>query len=124
MRKFLIQILINAVGLYVAFYLLKGTYLFPSSNSWTDLLLLAVIFGLVNTFIRPIFMTLGCPLIMLTLGLGTLLINTLMFWLAGVIGNQFGIGFTVNGFLGALFGAIIVSLVSLLLGGFLKREER
>jgi len=124
MRKFLIQILVNAVGLYVAFYLLKGTYLFPSSESWSSLLLLALIFGLVNAIIRPIFMTLGCPLILLTLGLGTLLINTLMFYLAGWIGNQFGVGFTVNGFIGALLGAIIVSLVSLLLGGLFKKEKR
>ena len=124
MRKFLIQILVNAVGLYVAFYLLKGTYLFPSSESWSSLLLLALIFGLVNAIIRPIFMTLGCPLILLTLGLGTLLINILMFYLAGWIGNQFGVGFTVNGFIGALLGAIIVSLVSLLLGGLFKKEKR
>lgn len=124
MRKFLIQVLVNAVGLYVAFYLLKGTYLFPSSESWSSMLLLALIFGLVNAIIRPIFMTLGCPLILLTLGLGTLLINTLMFYLAGWIGNQFGVGFTVNGFIGALLGAIIVSLVSLLLGGLFKKEKR
>lgn len=120
--KFLIRLITNAIGLYLAVYLLKGTYIFPSTENWVDYLWLALIFGLVNAFIRPLVMVLSCPIIILTLGLGTLLINTLMFWLAGVIGNQFGVGFTVNGFLGAFLGALIVSVVSFILSLIFKSK--
>jgi putative membrane protein len=56
------------------------------------------------------------------LGLGTLLINTLLFWLSGIIGNQFGIGFTVAGFWPAFFGALITTLVSIALTLLVKDE--
>ena len=61
-------------------------------------------------------------MIILTLGLGTLLINTLLFWSSGWIGSQFGIGFTVDGFRPAFFGALLVSLVSWVLTLLLKDE--
>jgi putative membrane protein len=66
----------------------------------------------------------GCPIIILTLGLGSLLINTLLFYLAGVIGSNFGVGFTVSGFWPAFFGALIVSVVSFILSMLLKDELR
>lgn len=120
--KFIIRLLSNAVGLYLAIYLLRGTYIFPSTDNWIDYLWLALIFGLVNALIRPLVTVLSCPIIILTLGLGTLLINTLMFWLAGVIGNQFGVGFTVDGFVGAFLGALIVSIVSFVLSLIFKTK--
>jgi putative membrane protein len=67
---------------------------------------------------------LTCPLIILTLGLGTLLINTLMFWLAGELGKSFGFGFTVDGFWPAFWGAIVVSLVSVVLSSVLGVQKR
>lgn len=118
--KFILRFLSNAVGLYLAVYLLKGTYITPQSDNWVSYLWLALIFGLVNAIIRPLLMVVSCPFIVLTLGLGTLLINTLMFWLAGWIGTHFGVGFTVNGFLGAFFGALIVSIVSFILSLIFK----
>jgi len=121
--KFVIRLIVNAVGFFVAFYLLRGTYLFPQSTAWTSYLWLALIFGLVNAIIRPLLMVVSCPILILTLGLGTLLINTLMFWLAGVIGEQFGVGFTVNGFIGAFLGALIVSIVSFILSLFFKEAK-
>jgi len=120
--KFIVRLITNAVGLYLAVYLLKGTYIFPNSEAWTSYLWLALIFGLVNAIIRPLLMVVSCPLLILTLGLGTLLINTLMFWLAGVIGTQFGVGFEVSGFMGAFFGALIVSIVSFVLSLFFKER--
>lgn len=121
--RLIIKLLINAVALYAAVWLLNGTYIFPSTDNWLDFIWLALIFGLVNAIIRPIVLALSCPIIVLTLGLGTLLVNMLMFWLAGWIGNQFGVGFTVNGFLGALFGALIVGVVSFILSAIF-REPR
>jgi putative membrane protein len=113
--KFVLRLIINAVSLYLAIYLLRGSYIFPSTDQWVDYIWLALIFGLVNAFLRPLAMVVSCPVIILTLGLGTLLVNTLLFWLSGLIGNQFGVGFTVNGFFGAFLGALIVSVVSFIL---------
>lgn len=121
--RFIIRLLINAVGFYAAVYLLGGTYIFPESTNWTSFLWLALIFGLVNAIIRPLLMVVSCPIIILTLGLGTLLINTAMFWLAGVIGTQFGVGFTVNGFVGAFLGALVVSVVSFVLSLFFNKPK-
>ncbi len=121
--RIIIKLLINAVALYAAVALLNGTYLFPSTDNWLDFIWLALIFGLVNAIIRPVVMALSCPIIILTLGLGTLLVNMAMFWLAGLIGNQFGVGFEVNGLLGAFLGALIVSVVSFILG-LIFRESK
>ena len=121
--RFIIRLLVNAVGFYAAVYLLGGTYIFPESTNWTSFLWMALIFGLVNAIIRPLLMVVSCPLIILTLGLGTLLINTAMFWLAGVIGTQFGVGFTVNGFVGAFLGALVVSVVSFVLSLFFNKNK-
>jgi putative membrane protein len=85
-------------------------------------LALAVIFGLINALLRPLIEVLTCPLIILTLGLGTLLINTLLFWLSGLIGQQFEVGFTVDNFWAAFFGALVVTLVSTILTLLVKDE--
>ena len=81
-----------------------------------------MIFGLVNAVIRPILTVLSCPMIILSLGLGSLLINTLMFYLTGLIGTQFGVGFTVDGFWPTFLGGLIVSIVSFVLSMFFSSE--
>ncbi|MBI4928132.1 MAG: phage holin family protein [Anaerolineae bacterium] len=122
MNKLLIRLGINAVALYAAIYLLSGNGVTPQFEQWWQILWLALIFGLVNAIIRPIVTLLSCPLLILTLGLGSLLINTLMFFLAGWIGTQFGVGFTVEGFVPAFLGGLIVSVVSFILSLFFKEE--
>lgn len=124
MKNFLIRLGINAVALYVAVAILNGSYLYPQTESWLDFIWLALIFGAVNALIKPLLVVLSCPLIVLTMGLGTLLINAAMFALAGWVGTRFGVGFEVNGFLGAFFGALIVSVVSFFLGMVFKEERR
>jgi putative membrane protein len=115
MERFLIRLVINSVALYAAVALLNGHGINPQTTNWIDFIWLALIFGLVNALLKPLLTVLTCPLIILTLGLGTLLINTLLFYLAGVIGTSFGVGFTVNGFWPAVLGAIIVRVVSFML---------
>jgi putative membrane protein len=120
MVKFFLRWLINAVGLYVAVYFVPGVTAQnpnPLSFIW-----LALIFGLLNAFLRPLLNLLALPLTCLTLGLFTLIINTFMFWLAGVIGTNFGVGFSVDGFLPAFLGGIVVSLVSVVLSLIFKEE--
>ncbi|MCL4560167.1 MAG: phage holin family protein, partial [Chloroflexi bacterium] len=112
------------VALFAAIALLQGNGIHPQSTNWLSFVWLALIFGLINAVLRPILNFLTCPLVILTLGLGTLLINTLLFYLAGLIGTQFGVGFTVDGFVPAFLGALIVSVVSIVLTLLLKDELR
>ena len=122
MVKFILRLIINGVGLYVALLILQGHGITVQSTNWLSFIWLAIIFGLINAFLRPIIKLLTCPLLVLTLGLGTLLINTGLFYLAGYIGSQFGVGFTVDGFLPAFLGALIVSAVSIVLSLVFKEE--
>lgn len=124
MKKFLIQLVVNAFAFFVAITLLRGHGIEPQGNTWTSYLVLALIFGLINAIVRPIVTVLGCPVIILTLGLGILLINTLMFYLTGWIGTRFGYGFTVSGFIPAFLGALIVSVISVALNWMLRDELR
>ena len=124
MKKFLIQLVVNAVALYAAVAIMNGHGIDPQSTNWLAFILLALIFGLVNAILRPLLTVLSCPLIILTLGLGTLLINTLLFYLAGQFGKIFGVGFTVEGFLPAFLGALIVSIVSFILSLAFREATR
>lgn len=122
MKKLLIRLAINAVALYAAVALLQNRGITPQSENWLSFIWLALIFGLVNAFIRPLLVVMSCPLLVLTLGLGTLIINTIMFVLAGWIGTQFQVGFLVENFWAAFLGALIVSIVSFVLEAFFKDD--
>jgi len=124
MKNFIIRLIINAVALYVAVALLNGRGLTPQTNYWLSFIWLALIFGVVNAILKPVLTILSCPILILTLGLGTLLINTLLFYLSGLIGTSFGVGFIVNGFWIAFLGALIVSVVSFILIMILREELR
>jgi len=119
--KLLVRLAINAIALYSAIYVVDG--IVPQSDNWVSLLWLALIFGVINAVLKPILKFVGCGFIILTLGLGTLIINTFLFWLAGVIGQQFGVGFTVTGFGAAFLGALITSVVSFILSQFIKDDR-
>jgi putative membrane protein len=120
MTKLLLRLVINMLALYAAIALVPGIE--AQSENWLSFIWLALIFGLINALLRPLLMLLTCPLIILTLGLGTLLINTLLFYLAGVIGQAFNVGFTVDGFWQAFLGALVVSIVSMVLSLLLRDE--
>lgn len=125
MRKFIIQLAINAFAFFVAISILNGNGIEPTGpNVWLNYVLLALIFGVINAVLRPILVVLSCPVIILTLGLGMLLINTLLFYLTGLIGTRFGFGFTVDGFLPAFLGALIISLIGMFFNGLLRNQMK
>lgn len=124
MKKLILQLIINAVAFYAAVTLLRGEGIVAQGNGPLDYLLLALIFGVINAVVRPILSVLGCPFIILTLGLGILLINTLLFVLTGWVGTRFGVGFTVDGFWPAFLGALIVSVISWVLSLVLHDEMK
>jgi len=93
-------------------------------EAWKVFAVMAVILGLVNAVVRPILKLLSCPLIVLTLGLFVLVINGLTLWLASTLAVRwFRVGFHVDGFLPAFLGALIVSLVSVILTALTRESD-
>ncbi|MGH2428831.1 MAG: phage holin family protein [Candidatus Limnocylindria bacterium] len=107
-----IKILVNAGALWVAELLLPGIVF---TGEWWKLLLVAFIFAAVNTFVRPVLRILTLPITVVTLGLFLVVINALMLLLTSAISSELNLGFSVDGFLTALVGAIIISFVGLVL---------
>lgn len=120
--RLLLRWIVMAIALAVAAWTVPGIDV-TDQNGTITVLLMAAVFGLVNAFIRPLITLLSCPLVLLTLGLFTLVINGLCFSLASWIAQSLGIGFVVNGFWPAFWGAIVVSIVSFLLSLFLPDEN-
>jgi putative membrane protein len=125
--RFIIRTIAAAVALWVAVQFIDGIDVSAPANSaryWGVLLLVALIFGLVNAVVKPIVKALGCAIIVLTLGLFLLVINAAMLLLTSWISSQLDIPFHVDNFYPAAFwGAIIVSVVSWLLGLFIPDND-
>ena len=112
MRDFLIHWLITAVALAATAYLLPGIQV----GSLAPLLLAALVLGLVNAFVRPLLVILTLPITILTLGLFYLVVNGAAFALAAALVP----GFRVSSFGSAIVGALLVGLVSWILGWLLR----
>jgi putative membrane protein len=121
MNRFLIRWIINSLAVWAAVSFVPGIIW---TNDWISIIVLGLILTLVNGIVRPLAKLVGCLPIILTLGLFTLIINAFLFWLTGQIGLAFGMGFTVDGFLPALLGGLVVSVVSLVMGMFLRDNAR
>ncbi|MEU8146100.1 phage holin family protein [Nonomuraea sp. NPDC052129] len=124
--RFIIRTLAAAVALWVAIQFVPGIQIAGSNTPkyWGTLLIVALIFGLINAIVKPIIKTLGCALIVLTLGLFLLVINAAMLLLTSWISGQLDIPFHVANFYPAAFwGAIIISVVSWLLGLFIPDND-
>ena len=114
------RILINAAALWAATKLIPGV---SFDGSWTALLLVALVFGVLNVCIKPILMVLTFPFLLLTIGLFTFVLNALMLWLTSAASGALGLGFHVSGFFAAFFGALVVSIVSFMLSLFVSSER-
>ncbi|MBA3553191.1 MAG: phage holin family protein, partial [Gemmatimonadales bacterium] len=110
MRSLVLHWLLNAAALWTAAYLLPGL---EFTGGVVDLLLVAAVFGIVNSLLRPILTVLTCPLIVVTLGLFTLVINAVMLLVTGWLSARWDLGFAVSGFWAAFWGGLVVGLVSL-----------
>lgn len=110
----------NAVALWVAAYFLEGL---SFTGDLVRLLVVAAIFGMVNSFLRPVLTVLTCPLIVLTLGLFTLVINAVLLLATGWLSERWDLGFSVAGFWPAFWGGLVVGLVSLALTLLFPKPE-
>ena len=109
--RILIRWLVTVAALLAAVLVVPGIEV--ERDGWAAVLVMGAILALINTFIRPIMALLSCGCIVLTLGLFLLVINALTLWLAAYItGDLLGLGFRIDGFWPAFFGALIVSVVS------------
>ncbi|MGY1452086.1 phage holin family protein [Streptomyces sp. SS8] len=114
MVNFLVRTIANAVALAVAVWLLDDITLTgdDTAGKTLTLVLVALIFGVVNAVVKPITKLLSLPLLVLTLGLFTLVINALMLMLTSWLAEQFDLAFRVDGFWTAVLGALVISIVS------------
>jgi putative membrane protein len=116
--RIIIKWLLSAVALLAVAYLYSGVQV----NSFGSALIAAAVIGLLNMIVRPVLVVLTLPVTIVTLGLFLFIINALLFWAAsGLLG-----GFHVSGFLAALIGSLLYSLLGLLiesaLGGLLSKR--
>jgi putative membrane protein len=119
MTKFVLRWAINVVAIFLAIRFVPGISL---ESGWLSVIWLALILGLLNAFLKPLLSLLTCPLIIVTLGFFTLLINTFLLWLTGQVGQIVGIHLTINGFWPAFLGGLVVSIVSVVMTLILKDE--
>ena len=119
--RLIVRWVVAALALFVAERLIDGITV--SGNAWVAFAAMAVVLGLVNALVRPLLKMLSCPLIILTRGLFTLVINALMLMLASWIAQTLGIGFQVAGFWPAFLGALIVSIVTVVLSALVPDDD-
>jgi putative membrane protein len=120
-RSLLLHWIFNAAALWAAAALIPGL---DFTGGPGRQLLVAAVFGIVNSTLRPLLTILTCPLIVLTLGLFTLVINALMLQLTGWLSESWDLGFSVSGFWSAFFGGLVIGLTSVVLSGVLEKKSR
>lgn len=123
--RMLLTVLTGAAGLAVAAWMFDGISIGGADRNEqvVTLLLVAAIFGVVNAFVRPIVALLSIPFYILTLGLFFLVVNALMLLLTSWIADQVGIPFKVDGFWTAVFGGLVISLASAVIGMLLPEPR-
>ena len=107
----LVRLLINAIALWFTAWLIDGVHL---SGNLLEIAIVAVVFGVVNTFIKPVVLLLSLPMLLLTLGLFTFGVNAAMLALVASL----TLGLTIDGIGSALLGSIVVSIASFVLSAF------
>ena len=117
MKNFLIRIVVNALALAVAAWLFDGIEM---SDDVLDVLLVALVFGILNAILKPILLLFSLPLLIVSLGLFALVVNAVMLMVTARLMDDFD----VSGFWSALGGSIVISIVTIVLGRALKDGER
>ena len=131
--KLLVRWVIVSLALFAAAWLIPGIQV--EGTAWIVYAVMALILGLANAVVRPLLKFLTCPLIILTLGLFTLIINTATLWVSSWVAvNWLGIGFYIQGFetgniyvapfWTAFLGALVVSIVTAILSVLVKEDKK
>ena len=123
--RFIVRLLINAFALWLTTLIVSGVKVVPFEPGGTvetvlTFLLLALIFGVVNGVIGNLIRIVAFPLYVLTLGLIALIVNGLLLLLVAWISSLIGFGLTVDGFWWGVLGALVLGLISWLIGILLR----
>ena len=118
--RVILRLLITAAALWVAVKFVPGI---SFTGNPVLLLVVALVFGVVNTIVKPIVTLLSLPAVILTLGIFLLVINAFMLWFTGWISARLGLGFQVDGFGAAFLGGIVVGLVAWALSVVLAEQK-
>lgn len=129
MRNFALKTAINGVALWLAAIALSEIRLGETapalSNRLVTILLVALVFGAVNAVIKPVVMFFSFPMILLTLGLFTIVVNAVMLAATAGVAGALGLDFYVDSFFwSAIVGALIISFVSMLLNVLIRDSSR
>jgi putative membrane protein len=124
--RFLIRVLASAAALAVATAVVPGIELTTGSVASKALTLIAValIFGVINAFLKPIVKIVGCLFYILTLGLIALVVNALLLWLTSWLADKLNLPWHITGFWPAFWGALIVSVVTWLLSILIREPDK
>ena len=112
MQQLMLRLIINALSLAAAIKLITGI---SFVGEWWKIIGIAAVFGLINALIKPVIQLFTFPLIILTLGLFTLVINATMLAITAALSGPLHLGLQISGFWPALWGALVISLVSMVL---------
>jgi putative membrane protein len=128
MKNFLIRVAVNGVALWVAALVIDGIHLGEGNGSVGSkaltIVLVALLFGVVNAVIKPIVKLLSLPFIVLTLGLFTFIVNAFMLQITEWIAKPLDLAFSIDDFFwDAVFGAVVITLVSWLLNVVLPEDD-
>jgi putative membrane protein len=112
--KFLIRVIVDALALAVAAWLIDDIKVTEEAreDQVLALVIVALIFGVINAFVKPVLKLFSLPFIILTLGLFLLVINAALLLLTSWIAGEIGLGFEVDGFWTAVLGSIVITIVS------------
>jgi putative membrane protein len=114
--RLILKLAVNAAALWVAAKIVSGIEL---TSDFVTILFIALVFGLINTFIRPILKLISLPVVILTLGLFTFVINAVMLALTAWIMD----GLSIDGFVPALLGAVVITIVSWFLNAVIPDKD-
>lgn len=115
MRDLALRWAVTAAALFLAVAIVPGLHFDTSDGGILRLFLVAAVFGIVNAVLKPLLSVLTCPLILLTFGLFTLVVNALLLEITGWLSTRWGLGFSVAGFWPAFWGGLVVGISSALL---------
>ena len=128
MKNFAIRVVVNGVALWVAALVVNGVHLGEGDTSWTTktltVLFVALIFGVINAFIKPVVKLLSLPFIVLTLGLFTFIVNAFMLQITEWICGWLDLDFTIDHFFwDAVLAAVVITFVSWVLNIVLPDDD-
>jgi putative membrane protein len=126
LADFAVKTVINGIALWIAAWLVPGITFGGSRDTWDivrTVVIVALIFGIINAFVRPIAKLVSLPFIILTLGLFVFIVNALMLQLTSLVAGKFSLAFHVDQFFwDAVLGALVITFVSMILGFFNPRD--